>query len=219
VNLVFLLKDKYKYLNSALETSTFLTSDVTNPNKPDTHCLTPIENCAFGIKYICREKSGNSIPSRCKHIHNLRIIYSKLHDVALLINSTYGITLLSATLWVFIGIISGANYVIKLKPIANHLYVIAAVLWSSFCVALMIVLAVSCSMAVNECNRSPVMVQKIMLHDDTDREAIKELKKMFSQFKVMKIEFSAFGMFRIDTSFLCGIFGATLSYFIIFLQL
>jgi hypothetical protein len=201
-----------------MESSTFLTSDVTHPNKLDTHCLTPIENCAYGMKYICTE-NGNSTLSRWKHFHNLRIIYSKLHDVALLINTTYGIILLNATFWVFIGIISGANYVIKLKPIANHLYVIAAVLWTSFCVALMIMLAVSCSMAVNECNRTPIIVQKIMLHDDNDREAVRELKNMFSQFKAMKIEFSAFGMYKIDMTFLCGIFGATLSYFIIFLQM
>jgi hypothetical protein len=171
------------------------------------------------MKYLNRKKSENRINSRGKHLHNLRIIYSKLHDVALLINSTYGITLLCATFWVFIGIISGVNYVMKIKPIGNHLYIIAAVLWSIFCVVLMITVAVSCSLAVSECNRSPVIVQKLLLSDDTDREAVKELKNMFSQFKAMKIEFSAFGMYRIDLPFLCCIFGATISYLIIFLQL
>jgi hypothetical protein len=80
-------------------------------------------------------------------------------------------------------------------------------------------MAVSCSLAVNECNRSPVIVQKILLHDDIDSESMKELDKMFVQFQVMKIGFSACGMFRIDLSFLCGIFGATISYLIIILQL
>jgi hypothetical protein len=221
VNLVLLLKDKYKYLNSALECSPLLASDVTSPNQLDTNCLAPIENCAFRMKYVCisGKKGRNSISSRCKHFHNLRMIYSRLHDVNLLMNSTYGITLLCATLWVFIGIIAGVSYVIRTKPIGNHLYVIAAVLWTSFCVALMVVMAVSCSLAVNECNRSPVIVQKIILRDDNDREAIRELKRMFIQFKVMKIGFSACGMYKIDLTFLCGIFGATLSYLIIFLQL
>jgi cytochrome bd-type quinol oxidase subunit 1 len=213
------VKDKYKYLNSALESPAFLASNATNPNDLDTNCLKPTENCPFEMKYLNREKGENSISSRSKHFHNLRIIYSKLHDVASLINSTYGITLLCATLWVFIGIISCVNYIIKVKPIGNHLYVTVAVLWSTFCVALMIIMAVSCSLAVNECNRSPVIVQKILLRDDIDREAMKELKKMFSQFKVMKIEFSTCGMYRIDLRFLCGIFGATLSYLIISLQL
>jgi hypothetical protein len=210
VNLVLLVKDRYKCLNSALDSPTSLLA---------TNDLKPTENCPFGMKYLNREKGENSISSRRKHFHNLRIIYSKLHDVALLINSTYGMTLLCTTLWVFTGVISGVNYVIKMTPVDNHLYVIVAILWSSFCVAQMIVMAVSCSLAVNECNRSPIIVQKIMLRDDIDREAAKELKKMFSQFKVMKIEFSACGMYRIDLPFLCGIFGATLSYLIIVLQL
>jgi hypothetical protein len=83
----------------------------------------------------------------------------------------------------------------------------------------MTVVAVSCSLAVNECDRSPVIVQKIMLRDDIDKEVMKELKMTFTQFKVMKIGFSACGMFRIDLSFLCGIFGATLSYIVIVSQL
>jgi hypothetical protein len=80
-------------------------------------------------------------------------------------------------------------------------------------------MAVSCSLAVNECNRSPVIVQKVMLREDTDSEDAKELDKMFAQFQVMKIGFSACGLFRIDLSFLFGVFGATLSYMIITLQL
>jgi hypothetical protein len=57
-----------------------------------------------------------------------------------------------------------------------------------------------------------------MLLEDIDSEVMKELK-MFIQFKVMKIGFSACGMYRIDLSFLCGVFGATFSYLIIFWQL
>jgi hypothetical protein len=55
-----------------------------------------------------------------------------------------------------------------------------------------------------------------MLRHDIDREEMKELKKMFTQFEVMKIGFSACGLYKIDLSFLCGIIGATLSYVIVF---
>jgi hypothetical protein len=120
--------------------------------------------------------------------------------------------------WVSVSIISGVNSAIELKRTA-HLYVLEAVLWCSFSMSLMTIMAVSCSLAINECSRSPVIVQKIMLRDDIDSEGMKELKKMFTQFKIMKIGFSACGMFRIDLSFLCGIFGATLSYLVIVSQL
>jgi hypothetical protein len=58
-----------------------------------------------------------------------------------------------------------------------------------------------------------------MLRDDIYAEDMKDIDKMFTQFQVMKIGFSACGMFRIDLSFLCVIFGATLSYLVIVSQL
>jgi hypothetical protein len=120
---------------------------------------------------------------------------------------------------VFISNIPSARFIIELKSTEIELNILLAVLWSSISVALMTIMAVSCSLAVNECNRSPVIVQKIMLRIDIDREQMKELKKMFSQFKVMKIGFSACGMYEIDLSFLCGIISGTFSYLIIFSQL
>jgi hypothetical protein len=180
--------------------------------------MTPTENYTSTLKPSVTELRDNSMSSRRQHRRNLRIIYSQLHDVAVLINSTYGIPLLGATFWVFISIISGVNYVIEFNR-NNHLYALEAVLWCSFIVALITVMSVSCSLAVNECNRSPVIVQKIMLRNDISEEDMKDLDKMFTQFQVMKIGFSACGMFRIDLSFLCGIFGATLSYLIIVSQL
>jgi hypothetical protein len=58
-----------------------------------------------------------------------------------------------------------------------------------------------------------------MLRDDIDSEVTKEMKKMFTRFKVMKIEFSACGIYKMDLSFLCGILGATVSYLIVIWQL
>jgi cytochrome bd-type quinol oxidase subunit 1 len=219
VNLVLLLREKYKFLNSMLETSPFITSNVTNLNDFHTNCITPIEKCTFEMKNFNRDTRETNISTRCNQLHNLRIIYNQLYEVAHFINSTYGISLLCATFWVFICVICGINYVMKIQGTDSSLCVSAEVLWSLFCAALVIIMAVSCSLAVSECNRSPVIVQKIMLRNDIHSEVIKELKKMFSQFKVMKIEFSACGLYKIDLSLLCGIFGVTLSYLIIFWQL
>jgi hypothetical protein len=58
-----------------------------------------------------------------------------------------------------------------------------------------------------------------MLRDDIDRDVMKELEKIFTQFKVMKIEFLACGLYKMDLSFISGIIGATFSYIIIFSQL
>jgi hypothetical protein len=218
VNLVLLLRNKYKYLNSILETSALTPCKVTKLKYRNMYCITPIENSTFETKTSITEVRDNFMSSRRQHLRNLRIIYSQLHDVAVLINSTYALSLLCATYWVLITIISGANYAIDLKG-TDHLYVLDAVLWSIFSMSLMTVMAVSCSVAVNECSRSPVIVQKIMLRDDISEEDMKDLDKMFTQFQAMKIGFSACGMYRIDLSLLCGVFGATLSYILIVPQL
>jgi hypothetical protein len=218
VDLVFLLRDKYKYLNSELESSTLTLCKVTNVNYLNTNSMTPIENSTVETITSITELRENSILSRRNHLRNLRIIYSQLYEVVFLINSTYGIPLLCATFWVLITIVSGANYSIDLKH-TDHFYVIQTVLWSIFCVILMITIAIACSLTVSECNRSPVLVQKVMLRNDIDSETLNEMEKMFTQFQVMNIGFSACGMFRIDLSLLCGIFGATLSYLLIVPQM
>jgi hypothetical protein len=86
-------------------------------------------------------------------------------------------------------------------------------------ISLTALMAVSCNLAVNECSRSPVIVQKIMLRDDIDSTVMKELKMMFMQFKAMKIKLSASGMYMIDLSFLCDTVSAAIYYTIILLQL
>jgi hypothetical protein len=157
--------------------------------------------------------------SRSQHLHILRIIHSQLHDVAVLINSTYGFSLLLSTVWELISIISAANCLIEVNNADSEVDVILVVMMSTSFLALITILAVSGSLAVNECSHSPVIMQKVMLRDDTDSDVVKELERMFTRFKVMKIEFSACEMYKIDLSFISGIIGVTLSYLILFSQL
>jgi cytochrome bd-type quinol oxidase subunit 1 len=120
---------------------------------------------------------------------------------------------------VFISIIPTANYFIEMKDTNITGYIIIVVLSSIFYVALITIMALSCGLAINECSRSPVIVQNIMRRDDIDSEVMKELEMMFTQFKVMKIGFSACEMYRIDLPFLCSIIGSIFSYVIVFSQL
>jgi hypothetical protein len=73
-------------------------------------------------------------------------------------------------------------------------------------------MAVSCSLAICESNRSLIVVQTIILRDDIDGETLKELKNMFTQFQPIKIGFTTCGLFSLDLSFLSGIIGITISY-------
>jgi hypothetical protein len=217
VDLVLLLWNKYKCLNSVLETSS-LVSHITSLRRCSNNHMTPIEDYTFGKKVFIADFSRNTPLSRRLRFRNLRTIYSQLYDVALLINSTYGSALILTTFWVFISIISTANFVFELKNTDLYNYVLISVLWSGFCVTLVATMAVSCSLAICECNRSPIVVQKIILRVDIDGETLKELKNMFTQFQTMKIGFTACGLFSLDLSFLSGIIGITISYVLIIAQ-
>ncbi|PNF15921.1 hypothetical protein B7P43_G07711 [Cryptotermes secundus] len=217
VNLVLQLRNKYKYLNSVLESSALTPCNVTISDYCNTNYVTPIDT--FRMKPSFNEQRGYRNSSRCQHFRNLRIIYSQLHDVALLMNYTYGFSLLCATVWVFCSIIPTANRIIEMKPTNVYVHILTAVLSSTYYFALIGIMALSCSLAVNECSRSPLIVQKIMLCDDIDSEVMKEMEMMFTQFKAMKIGFSACGMYRIDLPFFCGIISGTFSYVIVVMQL
>jgi hypothetical protein len=218
VNLVLLLKKKYKYLNNVLESSTVTSFNATNLQYFNTNHITTIDVYASRRTSFDSEHRRNSTSSKLRQFRNMRIMYSQLYDVTCLINSTYGFSLLSAAVWVFVGLISGVTLLLKLNADLYN-FVLVTVLWSGYCVALMAAITMSCSMAVNECNRSAIIVQKIIVRDDIHYEVVKELEKMLTQFQIMKIRFTACGFFNLDLPFFCRIFGATLSYLVIFLQL
>jgi hypothetical protein len=218
VDLVLLLKKKYKYLNNALESSTVTSFNATNFQYFNTNHMTKIDVYASGRKPFDSEHRRNNTTSKLRQFHNLRIMYSQLYDVACLINSTYGFSLLSAAVWMSVSIISAVTFVLQLNADLYH-FVLVTVLWSGYCVALMAAISVSCSMAVSECNRSVIIVQKIIIRDDINDEDVKELEKMLTQFQIMKIRFTACGFFNLDLPFFCGICGTSLSYLVIILQL
>jgi hypothetical protein len=180
--------------------------------------VTSIEEFAFPKETSSTDLRRNIASSRCQHFRKLRRLYSQLHDIALLVNSTYGFSLLPTILWVFTTIITYENFVLELKGTNLYHFVILSVLWCSFFFSLLTAIALSCSLAVGECNHSPVIVQKIILRDDIDGEIVKELEKMFIQLRAMKIGFTACGLFNLDLPFLCGIIGVTLSYFFVTVQ-
>ncbi|PNF33526.1 hypothetical protein B7P43_G17601 [Cryptotermes secundus] len=217
VNLVLLLRNKYKYLNSVLESSALTPCKETISEYCNTNYVTPIDTFRMKPSFIEQRGYRNSL--RRQHFRNLRIIYSQLYDVALLMNYIYGFSLLCATVWVFCSIVPTANRIIEMKDTHFTGYILLSVLWSSFFIVLITIMAMSCSLAVNECSRSPIIVQKIMLRDDIDSEIMKELEMMFTQFKAMEIGFSACGIYRIDLQFLCGIISGTFSYVIVLIQL
>jgi hypothetical protein len=218
VDFVLLLKKKYKYLNNVLESSTVTSFNATNLHYFNMNHMTTIDVYASGRKPFDSEHRRSNITEKLRQFRNLRIMYTQLYDVACLINSTYGFSLLSAAVWVFVDIITGVALLLQLNADLYN-FVLVTVLWTGCCVALMAAITMSCSMAVSECNRSAIIVQKIIVRDDIHYEVVKELEKMLIQFQVMKIRFTACGFFNLDLPFFCGIFGATLSYLVIILQL
>jgi hypothetical protein len=216
---MLLLRNKYKYLNCELESSALTPCNVTNLKSCSRNCMIPRENNTHTVKPSVTELRDSCMSSRRQHLRNLRIIYSQPHDVAVLTNSAYGISLLCSTVWVLIYIISAANRLIEQNNADIELNIFLVLTMSTFFLAPLTIMAVYASLAAKEYSHSLVIVQIILLRVNVDSEVMRELEKMFTQFKAMEIEFSACGMYKIDLSVISDIFGTTLSYIIIFSQL
>jgi hypothetical protein len=88
VNLVLLLRNKYKFLNFLLESSTPIQCNATQLNYRNKNCMALIQNYTFIMKLSLTEMRENCSSSRRQHFRNMRIIYNQFHDVAFLVNST-----------------------------------------------------------------------------------------------------------------------------------
>jgi hypothetical protein len=126
-NLVLLLRNKFRYVHSVLESSSLIPCKITYLNDRNTNYMIPIENYKCTMKPSIKEMRAKFISLRRKNFPNLRIIYRQLPDVALLMNSSYGFSLLCFTFWISITIISGADYVIQMKHTHINFYIFLSV--------------------------------------------------------------------------------------------
>jgi hypothetical protein len=146
---------------------------------------------------------------------SLRNILSEINCVISLINETYGISVLAFTCWLLVSVIIVLFSI--LYELEDHQYGSIGSMIVFF--ILLIRISSTCHTVESENDTSKLLVQKLLLEDDLKPQDITELKFLSFQLNSTTVQYSAYGLFVLNLSFLCSITGVIISYMIIVVQL
>ena len=145
----------------------------------------------------------------------LRIILSELNCVVSLINETFGISVLPFTCRLLVGIIIALFF--TLFELEDGQY--GSLVYLIVYFILLIRISSICHTAGSENDTSKLLVQKLLLEDDLNPQDITELKFLSLQLTNTPVQYSAFGLFVLNLSFLCSVTGVIISYMLLVVQL
>jgi hypothetical protein len=161
-------------------------------------------------------------PHDVANIHTLRCIHTILHDIGGLVDSVYGLQLLLAMAYIFMSVVKYFHVVMisqqdqlssfRVNGIVPLMCVvsihIANVLW----------VTASCNSACSEACHTTTLVNKFLLIQPLSSDVLAELERFSQQLLHSKLQFTAFGFFSLDFTFLYGFVGGATTYIVILLQ-
>jgi hypothetical protein len=215
-NIVFLLRQRYKCLNRWLDHQSDIWKEKTKSGCKDIVFLSHLESYKL---------SRNMKYGKLK-IFQQRHVYSKLHDIAVLVNSYFGLPVFMLTCWIFTcavfvsyscilnftyGIHAGREFV-------ELAWTVIGLVWCVVCICFLLLLTLSCHTTTEECSKSQVLVEKLMLHSGLSYETTNELRILSTQLNNMKVSFSAYGFFSLDLPFMYNFIGVICTYIVILAQ-
>lgn len=179
------------------------------------------------IGHLPSTSSSSKFRSQCRsievaNIHTLRCIHTILYDIGSLVNSVYGLQLLMAMAYIFMSVVKYFHVVMisqqdelssfRVNGITPLMCVvsihIANVLW----------VTASCNAACFEACRTTNLVNKFLLIQPLSSDVSAELERFSQQLLHSKLQFTAFGFFNLDFTFLYGFVGGATTYIVILLQ-
>ncbi|KAJ9588175.1 hypothetical protein L9F63_018439, partial [Diploptera punctata] len=205
-NLVLLLRHRYALLNKKLES--LFGEQVTS--------------LIFHIplqKNLC----SRQLRDKTSKIIELQTLHLSLFDAANLINSCYGMSLLSELTFLFVALIQNIYYTLVIILQFDSLNIKTSVgetvsiliCWIILRLLKMVCIATSCQMASEEANRTGRLVRNLLLRDYANTNC---LEKFSHQLLHYRLQFSASGFFTLDYTYLYSVAGAITTYLIILLQ-
>lgn len=217
MNIVFLLRQRYKHLNKWLDLHSGLWRERTRPSRKNILVLVDVES--FGLPN-CRIKYGRH------QILELRQLYSKLRDIVHLANSCFGVPVLALSLWKFMcivfvsysSVLSIAAGVSEGKGPGEYTWTLSGLIWCVLCVFILFLIALSCHSTTEEYSKAQILVEKLMLSSGFGYETMNELRVLSLQLNNMKVSFTAGGFFTLDLPFVHGFVGAICTYVVILAQ-
>ena len=160
------------------------------------------------------------------NIHTLSYVHMLLYDIGQLVNLLYGLQVLLAMAYVFMSVVKYFHVVLMTDDGPDHeeksvfkvTGVVALVCTVSIHVANLLWVTAACNMACSEAHRTAVVINKLLLIQPLAAVATAELQLFSQQLLHSKLQFTAFGFFNLDFTFLYGFVGGTTTYIVILLQ-
>jgi hypothetical protein len=87
------------------------------------------------------------------------------------------------------------------RQLAEYVWCTAALIWSGFCVLILLIIGLLCQTTTEECNNAQIVVEKLMLRCGLGCETANALRTLSQQLSCMKISFTAGGFFTLDLPF------------------
>jgi hypothetical protein len=249
VNLISLLRQKFKILNNYLSPAENPTQNGTNNNLWEMLLQTPrfsnediwkngtLQMEAF-YQELNRRHNSNilqdftniSIQNSWLHkekllLRALRIILDVLCDISSSVNSMYGLQIMLCIVSAFIEMTTNLNYaIIELKEIEItivRLYVRVGIqiIWSVMEFLKLIWITAACSAAFGEANRSVTLLQKVLLQPELASATEAEFHLFLQQIRDRTPKFTAWEVFTINYSLLGSIVVSIVSYLVILVQM
>ncbi|KDR11528.1 hypothetical protein L798_14614 [Zootermopsis nevadensis] len=216
-NIILLLRQRYKCLNRWLDIHSNIWRDRIKSVGKDVPLLSDVETYVlsrYSLKY-----------GRLKILEQ-RHIYSKLYDIVCLVNSYFGLPVFMLTFWMFVSVVF-ISYSCMLsimlvistgKELGEHVWAMTGLIWSFACVVLLLLIIAACHTTTEECGKSQILVEKLILRSGLSYETINELKFLSAQLKNMKVSFTAYGFFSLDLPFMYNFVGVICTYLLILAQ-
>jgi hypothetical protein len=84
---------------------------------------------------------------------------------------------------------------------AEYMWYTAPLIWSVFCVLILLLIGLSWQRTTEECNNAQILVESLMLRSGLGCETVNELRVLSLQLNNMKVSFTAGGFFTLDLPF------------------
>ena len=172
-----------------------------------------------------KNKTFNYDPMK---LHSLRLIHSLLHELRCLVNSHFGLQLLFEMFHSFITLIMSL-YIAMAAKTDPHIVdcdvsssctrVITNFCLAAICIFKFIIITTSCYRASDEINRTPEILQKLLLPRPIEAEAFTELELFYQRLSGNDCIFTANGFFSINLNLLIQVAASATTYLVILIQM
>jgi hypothetical protein len=225
VNIVLIVKRRYQYIKQLLSEAAFRNDECISRHMHTGHILgQDSEELFVSARYNVTKHRG---PKTVCRIHDLQRVYSDLYDVLHTSSRSYGVlilldiitTLAIAVPTMYMGVVSISVAIFNTSRLDDVLQGTFFLCLSFFGVLNFLWLTICCHRTTDEIQDTLVCVQKLLLYPNGFSWSTADLKRLSSQLKNLKFEFSVCGFFTLNLQFFCGTVGIFLSYILVINQL